>query len=567
MSRRSTESTGSRRPALEQPGATDLGELARLAEEQAALRRVATLVAGGASSADVFAAVAREVAQVMHLPNAAVCRYDDEGATMTILATWDDRPHNFQPGTRWPLDGSSVSAEILRTGRPARVEDYTDLPGSLAAGAREAGLTRTAGAPIIVGGRVWGLISTSSPESPLPDRVEDRLAQFTELVATAIANSQAREELTRLADEQSALLRVATLVAEGAPPAEVFQAVSVEVARLVSAEGAALTRYETDGTVTALGGWSGTGGYVHVGTRFALAGTVSGLVFETRRPERIDSYADAPGAAPDAAREMGWHSSVGVPITVEGRLWGVLAAVSRSDRPLPPDTERRLAEFTQLVATAIANAENRAELAASRARIVAAGDQARRRIERDLHDGPQQRLVSVMLDLRAAEAAEPPPPPQLEARLARVADGLAGALDDLRETSRGIHPAILSEGGLGAALKTLTRRSVVPVELDVQVPGRLPEPVETAAYYVVSEALTNAAKHAHASVIHVDVRAGDHHLHLSVRDDGVGGADPARGSGLIGLTDRVQALGGTITVRSPAEQGTTLKVELPAGPA
>jgi signal transduction histidine kinase len=207
--------------------------------------------------------------------------------------------------------------------------------------------------------------------------------------------------------------------------------------------------------------------------------------------------------------------------------------------------------------------ESREELAASRARIVAAGDQARRRIERDLHDGTQQRLVSLLLDLRAAEAAVPPDQSELRAQLARVGDGLAGALDDLREISRGIHPAILSEGGLGPALKSLARRSVVPVELDVQVPTRLPEQVEVAAYYVVSEALANTAKHAHASVAQVDLRADDGALHLAVRDDGVGGAASGRGSGLIGLTDRVEALGGTISVTSPTGGGTTLLVDLP----
>jgi signal transduction histidine kinase len=209
--------------------------------------------------------------------------------------------------------------------------------------------------------------------------------------------------------------------------------------------------------------------------------------------------------------------------------------------------------------------QNREELAASRARIVAAGDQARRRIERDLHDGTQQRLVSLVLDLRAAEAAVPPERPELRAQLDGVADGLAGALDDLRELTRGIHPAILSEGGLRPALKALARRSVVPVELDVDVQTRLPEPVEVAAYYVVSEALANTAKHAQASVAWVDVRADDGSLHLSVRDDGVGGATPGRGSGLIGLTDRVEALGGTITLHSPAGKGTSLQVDLPIG--
>jgi signal transduction histidine kinase len=372
-----------------------------------------------------------------------------------------------------------------------------------------------------------------------------------------------RGELARLAEEQAALRRVATLVAEGAPPAEVFEAVSVEVAQLVPAEGAALTRYETDGTVTALGGWTSTGGYVHAGTRFALKGTVSGLVFESRQPERIDSYADAPGAAPTAAREMGWRSSVGVPITVEGRLWGVLAAASRSDQPLPPDTEQRLAEFTQLVGTAIANAESRAELDASRARIVATADATRRRIERDLHDGAQQQLVSLALELRAVQAAVPPELGEYQAELSRVVDGLTGVLDGLREIALGIHPAVLAEGGLGPALKTLARRSPIPVTLTVRAEARLPEPVEVAAYYVVSEAVTNAAKHARASNVQVSVDVPGGLLRVAVRDDGLGGADPARGSGLLGLKDRAEAIGGSISLQSPHGKGTTLIAELP----
>jgi signal transduction histidine kinase len=207
--------------------------------------------------------------------------------------------------------------------------------------------------------------------------------------------------------------------------------------------------------------------------------------------------------------------------------------------------------------------ESRNELAASRARIVAAADQARRRIERDLHDGTQQRLVSLVLDLREAETAVPPEMTELKALLAHVAHELGDATEELRELSRGIHPAILSEGGLPPALKTLARRSVIPVELEVDVPARLPEHVEVAAYYVVSEALTNAAKHAHASAAYVNVRARAGSLELSVRDDGAGGATPGRGSGLVGLTDRIQALGGTISVTSPAGEGTELLVDLP----
>jgi len=535
----------------------------RLEEKDAALRRVATLVARGASSAEVFAAVTEEIARVMGLPRVAICRYEDDGAAMTVIAIQSDLPDLFQAGTRWPLDGPSMALQVFRTGRPARFDGYADLPDSLAAGARASGVNRTAGVPIMVDGRVWGVVTTSSPDTPLPDHLEDRLAEFTELVATAITNTQAREELTRLAEEQAALRRVATLVAQGARPVDVFEAVSAEVARLVPADAAALTRYETDGTVTALGGWTRSGGYVYTGRRFALEGTVSGLIFETGRPGRIDSYAEAPGLAPSAAREMGWRSSVGAPVIVEGRLWGALAVVSTTDRPLPPDTEGRLAEFTELVATAIANTTNRAELDASRARIVATADATRRRIERDLHDGAQQQLVSLALELRAAEEAIPPELGELRAELSGIIDGLKSVLDDLREIAHGIHPPILAEGGLGPALKTLARRSAIPVKLDVRAKGRLPEPVEGAAYYVVSEALTNAAKYARASVVHVEVEARDRILRVAVRDDGLGGADPALGTGLLGLKDRAEAIGGKIRLESPRGAGTSLHVELP----
>jgi PAS domain S-box-containing protein len=206
---------------------------------------------------------------------------------------------------------------------------------------------------------------------------------------------------------------------------------------------------------------------------------------------------------------------------------------------------------------------SRAELAASRARIVTAGDETRRRIERDLHDGVQQRLVSLVLTQRRAAAIVPPELGELQAQLSGVVDGLAGALEELQEISRGIHPAILARGGLVLALKALARRSAVPVELEVRVETRLPEPVERAAYYIVSEALTNTAKYAHASTVHVAVEARHGVLGLSIRDDGCGGADPTRGSGLIGLTDRVDALAGTIQVASPIGAGTTLLIALP----
>src|SRR5256714_10415452 len=323
---------------------------------------MAPLGAWGGPPGEVLSAVAQEVAQVMHLPMVGVYRYDSDGR-MTVIPTWSDRPHVLQPGTRWPLDGQSMVAQVQRSGRPARVEDYTDLPGALAAGARESCLNATAGAPIIVNGSVWGAMGISSPDAPLPEHAEDRLAEFTELVATAIANSQAHEELTRLAEEQAALRRVATLVAAGAPPAEVFDAVSAEVAALIPADGSALTRYEADGTFTPLSGWAIDGGHKYIGRHYERQGTVSGLIFETGRPGRVDNYAEAPGEALEAARELAWHSSVGAPITVEGRLWGALVVVSKSEQPLPPETERRLAEFTEIVATAIANSQAHDELA------------------------------------------------------------------------------------------------------------------------------------------------------------------------------------------------------------
>ena len=283
----------------------------------------------------------------------------------------------------------------------------------------------------------------------------------------------------------------------------------------------------------------------------------------TGRPARRDNPQQTSRPIAGLVRRLGITSTVGTPIIVEGRIWGGISVSSRQPEPLPTDTESRIADFAELVATAVANAEARTELAASRARIVAASDEARRRLERDLHDGIQQRLVSLALTLRAAQATTPPGLNDLKVRLSQVAEGLAGVLEELQEISRGIHPAILSEGGLEPALKTLARRSAIPVELDVHAHGRLPAQVEVAAYYVVSEALTNAAKHANASVAHVDVEASDGVLQLSIRDDGDGGADPTRGSGLIGLADRVEALGGRIEVVSPPGEGTSLLVTLP----
>jgi signal transduction histidine kinase len=393
----------------------------------------------------------------------------------------------------------------------------------------------------------------------------------------ARSRQQARES-ARLAEEQAALRRVATLVARGIAPADVFSAVAKEVALVIpSIESTTMLRYEADGTATVMARWAvwewreqieaasnRLGIDVQLGARLPLDGeNVPALVLRTERPVRMDDHAHVTGQLAALRREFGMRSTVGAPIVVDGRLWGVMLAAWSRPEPLPAATELRIAEFTALVAAAVSNAQTRAELTASRVRIVAAADETRRRIERDLHDGTQQRLVSLALALRTAEATIPPEASELKARLDSTAEGLAGAVEDLQEISRGIHPAILSNGGLGPALKGLARRSSLPVKLDVGPMERLPQPLETAAYYVVAEALANATKHARASVAQVDLEVHDGTLHVSIRDDGVGGADPSRGSGLVGLIDRVEALGGTIAVTSPPGQGTSMVLELP----
>jgi len=386
-------------------------------------------------------------------------------------------------------------------------------------------------------------------------------------LAVSLRNAQLYAEHRRIADEQAALRRVATLVARGAPPGQVFAAVAEEVGRLVTATFAVLIRYEQQ-DLEVVGQWTttSTGGPAptSVGTWLPLGGrNVSTLVHQTGQSARIDYAAGSGVISQVAGHDWGFRSSVGVPVSVEGRLWGVMI-VAFADEQLPPsDIETRLAGFTELVATAIANAEARAEAIASRARIMAAADQARRRIERDLHDGAQQRLVTLALQLRGARAAVPPELAEFGVQLDRAVAGVAGALDELREIARGIHPAILADGGLRPALRALARRSPIPVRLDVRLEARPPEQVEVSAYYVVAEALTNAARHARASAVRVEADVAGDALRIAISDDGAGGASFTGGTGLAGLKDRVEALGGRIFLDSPAGAGTSLRVELP----
>jgi signal transduction histidine kinase len=398
------------------------------------------------------------------------------------------------------------------------------------------------------------------------------MTQFTDLVATAVANAQTRgalqashDELARLLEEQAALRRVATLVARGIHPTEIFLAVSEEIRRLLGADSAGIARFEPDGSsVVALGGVGDIPVDLPPGTRVKLRSYIApAVVLRTGRAAQVDEdlWSGASDPIADGLRELGVRSMVASPIIVEGRLWGVVNALSRRG-PFPANTADRMADFTELAGTAVGNAESRAEVAASRTRIVAAADEARRRIERDLHDGAQQHLLALALRLRSA-AAVPRERDEISSEITDVADGLTGVIDELREISRGIHPAILTSAGLRPALRALGRRSAVPVEMNVRIDGRLPEPVEVGAYYVVSEMLTNAAKHANASVVEVDAEDAEGTLRVCVRDDGVGGADPLRGSGLVGLRDRIEALGGMFSLHSPSGGGTTVCCELP----
>jgi signal transduction histidine kinase/uncharacterized protein YoaH (UPF0181 family) len=706
--------------------------LARLADEQAALRQVATMVAQGVSPQDLFAAVAEEVGRLLPAASATMGRFEPDDSVTTV-ASWSATGAAFPTGRRWPTEGKNIARMVLQTGQSARRDDFSDATDPIGVTARETGVRSAVGSPIVVEGHVWGLVTAASTEGLMPPDTEARLASFTELVATAIANAESQGAVEQLADEQAALRRVATLVARDAPSTEVFEAVATEVGKLLDTDITVVGRYDDDGVATAIGSWSSSPGAVPVGTRSAIGGhNVLTIVAETGKPARVDGYDDATGEAAEIARRHGWRSSIAAPIVVEGGVWGVMlvatlrperfpagaevrlaaftdlvasavanaqahdqlrrfgeeqatlrriatlvakgvqpeevfaavteevaatfraitavmrfehdplglvpvgvskeieeidipirarwdiddalaaaqvyrtgrsARVGRADwssagtamgevgrrlgivstvacpisvegrlwgviglnarEELPPDTEQRLEKFIDLVTTAIANAEGKSELAASRRRIVAASDETRRRIERDLHDGTQQRLVSLGLAARAAEANLPPERDDLRAQLSGVATGLVDAVEDLQEISRGIHPAILSKGGLGPALQALAHRSPIPVNLDITTDGRLAEPIEVAAYFVASEALANAAKYSQASRIDVSLERRDGALVLSVRDDGVGGADAARGSGIVGLNDRVEALGGSLRVDSRPGEGTQIVAQLP----
>jgi signal transduction histidine kinase len=421
---------------------------------------------------------------------------------------------------------------------------------------------------------VWNTAHGSGPfvresitHSVLASQLFVAVAALTSLILAAVTAERTASERAQqaLTDEQAALRRIATLVAGEATSARVFEQVTVEAAKTLGASAASLARFEDNDMVTFVGGWSDTGWLAFpVGSCVPIEETgVLAKIGETGRPERVDDYENLPQEIAERLSSFDYKSATAAPIRVGGKLWGGLVAVTRRSEPLPSASEHRLADFAELVAQALANADAYRKLAASRIRIVEAGDTERRRLERNLHDGAQQRLVALALKLRLIKGSLGRSPEAAETLLAEADSELEQALEELRELARGIHPAVLTDRGLEAAILALAERAPVPVELTRVPKDRLPESVEAAIYYLVAEAITNVAKYAQATRASVAVERSNGFATVVVRDDGIGGAEPVPGSGLAGLADRVEALGGRLRIESPAGRGTQLTAEIP----
>jgi signal transduction histidine kinase len=387
-------------------------------------------------------------------------------------------------------------------------------------------------------------------------------AERMRAVAAVVATEAAQRTL---ADEQAALRRVATLVAGDAPPSRVFEQVTAEVGRLLGLPGASVIQYDGASTARVVGAWS-EGGHPNfaVGASLDLDGdTVVARVLRAGEPQRVDEYDGMGGAMAERVRGFGYRAAVAAPVTVGGRLWGVLVAASAAEAGIPEGHEQRLCDFAELVAQALANADAYEKLAASRARLVQVGDAERMRLERNLHDGAQQRLVSVALGLSLVAAKLDDDPQRARELLATAQEDLASGLGELRELARGIHPAVLTERGLGPALDALLARAPIAVDIAALPEERLPAQVEAAAYYVVAEAVTNVGRYAHASGATVEIVRSNGSATITVADDGVGGADPAAGTGLGGLAARVEALNGRLDVDSVPNHGTRVTATIP----
>jgi len=490
------------------------------------------------------------------------------------LLTWAGAGFRF--ARREALEGVALIAVLIALTNLSSQRDvpYVLFPVLIWAALRF-GPRGAAGALLATGAiTVWDTSSGSGPfvrsslaDSLLATQVFLGVAALTSMILAAVtAERSASETAARgLAREQAALRRIATLLVSESDPVKVFSQVMEEAARALGVASASLVRYESPGLVTVMGGWSATRALLFpVGSQIELGSEGSALVevYRTGEAHRVTYPAESRMLA-GSLRSHGYRSSVAAPVSLAGGLWGALVASSQDETPLPAGSERRLSDFAELVAQALANADVHDKLAASRARIVGAGDAERRRLERNLHDGAQQRLVSLALQLRLTQSALDRRPDDVLGLLVEAQAELSRALDELRELARGIHPAILTDRGLGPALEAIIARASLPVELADLPENRLPEPVEAAVYYVVAETITNIAKHAQAESATVSVRLVDSTAHVVITDDGIGGADATSGSGLRGLADRIEALNGGLRVESPPGVGTRIEAQIP----
>jgi len=533
-------------------------ELERIAEQQAALRRIATLVAEGVTGDELAAAVTTEIGAFFRSQRANVLRWD--GDTLRVIGEWNaEKPNQLETGAVYSFGGDTITARVIETGAPARVNSAADL--RTAFGRRrwaELGLQASIGAPLVVGGEIWGVVTASRTgfDDPFPPGAEDQLGDFATLVAQAVVNADVRLETAQLIAEQSALRRIATLVAAGRPQHEVLAAVTSEAGAVFDATSVTLIRWEgVQDEVKVVTAWTdpdsppvAEGSLYHPNP-----GSATLAVLETGIATRAREWSP----------ERGTCSVIAAPVIIKGTLLGALTAAQAGEETFPAGAEIRLRSFADLAAQSITNERAQAELRASRARIVSASDETRRRLERNLHDGAQQRLVSVSVALRLATSKLDASPEDARRILEGASEELAHALEELRDLARGLHPALLVERGLAPALEALASRAPLPVTVTNEIAERLPTPVEAALYYVVAEALTNVAKHARASVVSVNASSADGVARVEVADDGVGGASVTTGSGIRGLVDRVEALGGALEVDSAPNAGTRVRAEIP----
>jgi signal transduction histidine kinase len=528
-------------------------QLTALADEQAALRRVAELAAHEAPAGQVLRAVAVETSALAGVDFTALLRYEPDGSTLIVAL--DGAPAGVAVGMRAPGTGDGAAQRVWTTGRPASIDNLGEMSGRWPQLAHRHGFNASVGVPIVMHGGLWGALVAVGRREAFSRSIEEHVSNFAELAGAAVSAADAREELKLLANEQAAVRRVAELVARGATLDEIFDAVTAETSSLLENLPISLLRYdEGEGTVVVAGNHNLT----PTGRRYRGASDNDPLgdVRRTGRSVRVDNVSRVVATDPSSSPDIG----IALPVTVEGQVWGALA-VSTPGPPVPAGSEERLTPFAELAAVAIANAENKAKLTASRARVIATADETRRRVQRDVHDGAQQRLVHTIIALKLARdavlAGEPP-----NDLLDEALTNAERASKELRDIVRGILPASLTRGGLRTGLESLLVDIALPVKLQVRVP-RLTAHTETTAYFIVAEAMTNVVKHAQADRATVDVSINDGTLVIEVRDDGVGGADPRGGTGLTGLRDRVEAGNGTLTVTSPPGAGTVVNAALP----